>query len=164
MKQRSVLKTVIKTVVAILILLLIFVGGAVAYVYFTAKSSDEQNPPQSEAEKISLPEPSKPNPDNPVGASVVSITTPVKLGANSSVTVRTTATATCTIKVVHGEPDDEIAVKDSGLAAKVADQFGNVTWSWTMEETAPVGKWTAKVTCKYGKKSGYVEGYFQVKK
>jgi len=33
-----------------------------------------------------------------------------------------------------------------------------------MEETAPVGKWTAKVTCKYGKKSGYVEGYFQVKK
>ena len=135
-----------------------------AYVYYTGKSTDEQIQPQPEAEKISLPEPSKPNPDNPVGASVVSITSPVKPGANGSLTVRTTATATCTIKVVNGEPSDEIAVQDSGLAPKVADQFGNVTWSWTMKETAPLGKWTAKVTCKYGKKSGYVEGYFQVKK
>ena len=164
LKQRSALKTIRNTLITVLVLILLIGGGGVAYVYFSGNSIDNQTASEPQAaEKLSLPTPSKPNPDAPVGVSVAGLTTPVKPGANSSITIRTTATATCTIKVVHGELGNETAAKDSGLTPKTADDFGSATWSWTMDESAAIGKWTAKVTCKYGKKSGYVEGYIEVK-
>jgi hypothetical protein len=140
-------------------LLVIFIGAGFAYVYFSGDSSEPTKTEIKEPEKIGPPKPAKPNPKNPVGASVVSIISPVKAGSNSSITIKTTPTAICAIKVVYGK----VSEVDSGLRSKMADDFGNATWSWTVDKAVTPGKGTAKVACTYAKKSGYVEGYFEVK-
>ena len=160
------LKTIRNMLIAAFALLALAVGSGLVYVYMNGGQENKQvlNAASDKTdEQFIPPKPSKPNPNAPVGASVVSIHTPVKAGSNTALTVKTTATATCTIAVAYGQPGSETQSSDSGLKPKVADEFGNVTWSWTVDKSVPTGKGTAKVTCKYGKKSGYVEGYLEIK-
>lgn len=96
----------------------------------------------------------------PVGASVQLLTSPVAPGSNASITIKTLPITNCTISVVY----DKTASKDSGLAAKISDEFGSITWAWTVEPTVPVGKWPVTVTCARGKKSGVVIGDLVVTK
>jgi hypothetical protein len=91
-------------------------------------------------------------------AALQALTSPVKAGQNSSVNVKTNATSTCTINVSY----NNVASKDSGLTPKVADAYGNVSWSWTVDPTAPVGSWPVKVTCVYRGRSAVVIGNLQV--
>lgn len=157
------LRTIVKTIAAIVVLLALFVGGAVVYVKLTGEASDEQlaqQEPPPDVEEQKLPDPQKPDPDAPVGASVQSLITPVKAGQNTSMTVRTNAGSKCSIEVKYGE----VAGEDSGLVAKIADNYGIVTWSWTVDEAATVGTWPVKVTCKFNKKSAYVEGTLKIVK
>lgn len=155
------LKTLRNTAVAVIALLALIVGGGVLYVKLAGEASDGQlsqqaTPPQPEVQP--LPEPQKPKPNAPVGASVQSLTSPVKPGQNTSLSVRTNAGSKCSIEVKYGELSGE----DSGLVTKVADDYGIVNWSWTVDKSAPVGTWPVKVTCKFNKKSAYVEGYLKV--
>jgi hypothetical protein len=95
-----------------------------------------------------------------VGASVQTITSPVAPGDNASITIKTTPTASCTITVVY----NKIASKDSGLTQKVADDYGVVSWTWTVGGATPLGIWPATVTCVYGKNSAVVQGDLRVTK
>ncbi len=75
-------------------------------------------------------------------------------------TVKTNAAAACNIKVVY----DKTASTDSGLIAKVADEYGMVSWGWTVEPSVPLGKWPVKVTCANAKHSAVVQSDLVVEK
>jgi hypothetical protein len=157
--RRNTLKTVRNVVLSALILLALFVGAGVTYVRFMG--NDDQAPQSQTAPpppKLSLPTPHKPNPKNPVGVSLQSLYTPIKAGQNTSITIKTTPTAKCTIKVTY----DGHASADSGLAAKNADEYGMATWSWTVEKSVPPGKWPVAVTCTYAKHAGFLQKELQV--
>jgi hypothetical protein len=68
--------------------------------------------------------------------------------------VKTNATSECTIVVEY----NEVPSTDSGLKPKKADDYGIVSWTWTVEETVPVGKWPVEVVCAYNDQTAMVRG------
>lgn len=154
--MNKVAKTAIKISVSALILLTLIIGAGIGYVWYTGQNNQDELAKQTvEAVKPeAVIAPVKQADDANVGASVQSLTTPVVPGTNSSITVKTNPEAKCTISVTY----NKIPSKDSGLIPKVADEYGVVDWSWTVESTVPIGKWPVKVTCTKGKKSGVTAG------
>jgi hypothetical protein len=153
-------KVVRNTLIAILIILVLMIAAGIAYTYFGGEYvPPEVTAPVTPPPATVLPT-RKPAPGSPVGGSVQFVTTPVAPGANASITVKTTPDALCTIKVEY----DKKKSQDDGLIKKMADEYGNVSWTWTVEETAPEGKWPIEVTCELYKKSGMVQTILEVKK
>jgi hypothetical protein len=106
-------------------------------------------------------------PDNvQIGSSIQSLSSPISPGDNASLTVRTTESAVCAVKIIHLDDfQKELArVTDSGLVDKTADDFGMVTWTWTMPSDAAIAKWTADIFCTRGDKSTHSVGEIVVKK
>jgi hypothetical protein len=155
-------KSVIVTTITVVVLLILLVGGGIAYVWYSGRNGYQSAAVQEEpAEKKPAKKERPPiDPKAPVGASVQSITSPVAPGENASITVHTTPEAVCTIAVEYNKEP----VKDSGLIQRNADEYGVVTWTWTVDPAAPLGRWPAKVLCAHHEKSGAVEGNFEVKK
>ena len=90
---------------------------------------------------------------------VQTVTSPVQPGSNASITIRTNPAAVCTISVKQAEAKME----DSGLSKKTADEFGMLSWAWTVKPTDPVGKWPINITCKNKKYSAVVVSEVLVK-
>lgn len=156
-------RTVRNVAVSALVLLLLFVGAGVAYVLVAGGQDDSaknDQVPTAPPPDTGIPKPHKPAPNAPESAAIESLLSPVKAGENTSASVKTNAGSKCSISVTY----NDVPSKDSGLTTKTADDYGNVTWSWTVDKTAPVGKWQVKVTCFYGKKSAVVIGDLQVTK
>lgn len=106
-------------------------------------------------------------PDNiQIGSSIQSLSSPISPGDNASLSVRTTEGAVCAVKIIHlDDTQKELArVNDSGLGDKTADEFGLVTWTWTMPSNAAIAKWTADVYCTRGDKSTHSVGELIVQK
>jgi hypothetical protein len=155
------LRTIRNITLSIIALALVFAGAGVAYVLLTGGPSNEANaakPQTASAPDTGLPKPTKPSPNAPESAGIQSLYTPVKIGTNTSMSVKTLPGSTCTISFIY----NNIVSKDSGLAQKIADDYGNVTWAWTMSGDVPVGTWPAKVNCALNKKSAVVIGNVQV--
>lgn len=152
-----IVKPLLKVLLSAVILLGVIVGAGVGYIWYTGQNG---NVDAAVAEKPNVHarpaviKPSKPKPGTAVGAAVHMITSPVAPGTNASITVKTVPTARCVISVVY----DKTASKDSGLLPKAADDFGTVSWTWTVDANAPLGKWPAKVTCEFGGRSAVVIG------
>ena len=155
-------KTVRNTLIAVVSLIALFLGSGVAYVWYSGRTPVKQPGPVStkSTEPSALPKPSLPGPNAPEQAALQALTSPVKAGENSSINVKTNATSTCTINVSY----NNVPSKDSGLTPKIADDYGNVSWSWTVASTAPAGTWPVKVTCVYHGRSAVVIGNLQVVK
>ena len=79
----------------------------------------------------------------PLSVTIQSLLTPVPQESNASMTVKTAAGANCTIKAVYAG----VASRDEGLVAKTANASGSVDWTWTVEQSAPLGTWPVTVTC-----------------
>jgi hypothetical protein len=157
------LRTIRNIALSVFVLAIIFVGGGVGYVLLTGGGDNQANAakaPEAKAPDTSLPPPHKPAPNAPESAGIQSLFTPVKIGTNTSMSVKTLPGSTCTISFIY----NNIASKDSGLAQKIADDYGNISWAWTISGDVPVGTWPAKVTCVYNKKSAVVIGNIQVTK
>ena len=105
-------------------------------------------------------EPVKQADNSPIGASVSIFTSPIKQGANASITVRTKPKAACSIRIEY----DKQPSTDSGLMPKNADDFGVVNWTWTVEDSRPVGKWPVEILCALGDKSAYVKADLEIEK
>lgn len=99
--------------------------------------------------------PRKPPQDVAIGSSIQAISSPVSPGSNASLTIRTTESAVCSVKVVRidAEMREAQRVSDSGLIDKTADDFGVVTWTWTMPADAVIAPWQADINCTRGTKS-----------
>jgi hypothetical protein len=156
-----VVKFIRNTFISVFALLALFVGAGAAYTWYVG---------QNEPEVASLAEPvavksatvrmrPKPAADVPVSASVQSLTSPVTPGSNASITVRTNPEAKCKITVEY----DEVKSKDSGLKKKTSDELGMVSWTWTVEESVPEGRWPVDVTCAQKDKSAVVSQDLRVK-
>lgn len=146
--------------ITIVVLLVLFVGAGVLYTWFVGKSQPTVTSVE-ETESTEQPTIKKAeiDPKAPESASIQSLSTPVIPGDNASIIVKTNPGSWCTITVVY----NKIPSKDSGLIGKTSDDFGVVSWSWTVESTAPVGKWPVTVTCLRNKLSAVVIGDLIVK-
>jgi len=144
-------------------MLVIFLAAGLLYVYIidrTPPKAKITNAPASVQPAPVLPKPTAPGANAPEGVSVEAVTNPVTLGNNGSIVVSTNAGSTCSILVKYGGA----ASTDSGLAPKKSDVYGNVSWSWTVPKTTPVGTWPIVVTCVYNGRSGVVDSSFVVTK
>ena len=154
------MKTIRNILISIGVLLVLAVGLGVGYTWYTGQQSNVVN--EKSAEDVTSVQPvAKPvqiDPNAPESASIQALTTPTSPGENSSVTVKTNPASECSITVTY----NDVASKDSGLVKRIADEYGIVSWAWTVDANAPSGKWPVKVTCTYNKKSAYVQGELQV--
>lgn len=145
---------------SVITLVVLFGLIGTAYTLLAGGTGPEKAPdkPKKAPVDYSLPKPPKPSAKAPVGVSVGSLLSPVKAGSNTSMTVRTVPGARCSLSVVY----DGVASTDSGLAAKTADDYGTVTWSWTVEPAVTAGNWPVKATCDRNGKSGVVQASLKV--
>lgn len=156
-------KTIRNVLISVFTLLVLIVLAGVIYTWVMGMVKPPEVPVQDIMPKDSKPkiiEHTMPSENVPVGVSIQSMTTPIEPGSNVMLIIKTRPLATCTITAVY----DKVASVDSGLSKKTADDFGTVTWTWTVEESVPIGKWPVTVTCAYGKKSGVVIGDLVVKR
>lgn len=163
MNKLQIAKFMRSTLISIGVLLLIAVGVGVAYTWYMGQDSAENSSAIAvpvEAEPAPVLKRVQPAANAKVGASVQMLTSPVVPGSNASITVKTTPEAECTITVVY----NKVASKDSGLGLKIADEYGMVSWAWTVEASVPLGKWPVTVTCTSNKKSAVVQGDLVVAK
>jgi hypothetical protein len=154
--QSRAVKLIRNAAISMLVLLILVVGAGVAYTWYMGQTDIENTSAVAEPveyEPVKVVEPPKPAPNAKVGASVQTLTSPVKPGDNTSLTVKSTPGASCVITVVY----DKTPSTDSGLKPQVADGFGIATWAWTVEPSAPLGTWPMKVTCTYLEQSAVVQ-------
>ena len=161
-KKSRVPKIIAKIFISVFVILFLIVLAGVIYTWYMGL----QQPIISKVEgvkdtSIQTLEHTQPSASTPEGVAIQSFTSPVMPGSNASITVRATHPySKCTIKAEY----NKVPSKDSGLIPKTTDDYGIVSWSWTVESTVPVGKWPVTVTCSKGKKSGMVIGDLVVKK
>ena len=158
----------IRTMALVVGALTVVIGGSFAALLWLMKPQPVKPPVATTSAQEKAPDltSQKFAADVPIGSAVQSITSPITPGSNASVTIRTTERAVCTIKVVRLDPyNKELArVADSGLSDKTADEFGMVTWTWTMPENAVIATWKADMFCQRDSKSTRSVGEIIVQK
>lgn len=138
---------------AALIFALIIVIGVLVYTWYTGKQQavvEEVTPVVVQSTPFA--EAPKPAEDTPVSIAPQVVLSPVKLGNNTSVSIKTLPMAACSIKFTYN--DDKIS-RDSGLVPKTADEFGLVEWTWKVTEDTRPGIWPVEITCALDKRSAY---------
>ena len=153
MQRRPVLRRMRNISISVGILLLVLVGAGLAYTFYMSQT--ETAPVVSKPVSTLRPNTIKhaKMADNvPANASVQSLTSPVMPGDNASISVKGNPGSICSIKVEY----NKVASTDSGLIAKPTNEFGVVTWAWTLTATTPQGKWPVTVTCDYNNKTAIV--------
>ena len=149
-KDRTLIKLRNLAIAVVLLGVVIFGVGLLIMWLMQPKKVDQPAATAPAAQKPSMSPSRKFGPNIPIGSAIQSISSPVAPGDNANVTLRTTEGATCTIKVVNlDQHGNEIGrVEDSGLADKKVDEFGVVTWTWTMPKGAALATWKADMFCK----------------
>lgn len=159
--KKRITRSIRNVAISIGVLLAVMAAAGAIYIWF---SGQNQTPSQTTNTVDTTPAPVvkavDPAPGTPESASVQSLTSPVAPGDNASVTIKTEPGSWCTITVIY----DKTASIDSGLIGKTADNFGSVSWTWTVGDTTPVGKWPVTVTCLRNKLSAVVVGDLVVTK
>ena len=163
--KKKVLRTIRNVAISFGVILVLLVGAGLAYTWYVG----QQQPVIAEEEETvtqttpAQRTPTKPAPDAVVGVSQQYLTTPVQPGENASLSLKTNANATCSITVTYGDiEEEEKRSTDSGLKDKVADDYGLVMWTWTVEEYRPYGEWPVEVTCANEVNSGYLRAFLEV--
>jgi hypothetical protein len=80
----------------------------------------------------------------PVPLTLVSLNTPVAVGANVTLSARTQPGISCSL--TYNEPNGA-ASNAEGLGGKNADSSGLVSWTWRISPTAQPGNGTARIVC-----------------
>ena len=156
MKAR-IIRLVRNIFISIVVLLVVFVGAGAAYTWYVGQDTAEVDSiidTPVETKSAPIIKPVKQAANAPTSASVQMITSPIAPGSNASMIVHTNPDSSCTILVTY----NKVPSKDSGLVLKTADEYGIVSWAWTVESSVPLGKWPAKVTCVHNDKSAVVIG------
>ncbi len=157
-RRSAALRKIRNILIAIIVITLLLIAAGLAYSYYTASLASDQ--PQAAAPKLEQRKeisPTAPNPTAQVGVATSTMELPVQPGKNALFSVRTNAKATCDITVTYGAPgEEENQSRDQGLSRKVADAFGSVSWTWTVEPARPLGAWPIEVTCFNDVNVGYL--------
>lgn len=159
MTRRDVLRKIRNGAIGTLIVFVVMILAGVGYTWYMGTQATAE-PVAEEIDEAVGPitrTPYQPAPDAAVGVSSQLLTSPVQPGENASLSIKTNPAANCEITLTYGELGEEDKQStDSGLEPKVADAYGMVTWSWTVEASRPVGTWPVEVTCANEAKSGYL--------
>jgi hypothetical protein len=144
----------------VIVILVLLVGAGILYVLLADQTP--MAPPKTKSSGLysgqGLPKPQAPAANAKAFAAVQEVVSPVQQGQNSSVSIQTVPSSVCNISVLYKGK----ASKDSGLAPKTADAYGNVTWAWTIDSSVPIGTWPITVTCVYHGRSAIVDTSVQV--
>ena len=161
MQRRPVFRRMRNISISVGILVVILVGAGLAYTFYMSQTDTAPvvSKPVSTLRPSTLKH-TKLADNVPASASVQSLTSPVMPGDNASISVKGNPGSTCSIKVEY----NKVASTDSGLIAKSTDEFGIITWAWTIGATTPEGKWPVTVTCEYNTKTAIVIGDIVVSK
>jgi hypothetical protein len=148
------LKIAKKILIPSAVLIASFLVIGMGYSLITSQP-DSKTPPAKPAKSQDIADigdikPVKPGPNAPEGVSTYLFETSVKAGTNAGVTAHTLADSACTVSVTY----NDVASQDSGLAAKKADAYGTVNWTWTVPAGTPAGTWPVKVACVRNGHSG----------
>lgn len=153
-------RTIIRVAVTVVTLVALFAAAAVVYVWYMG-----QHPLQQAVQKVDTRSVAptiktyKPAPDAAVGIVEESFTGTTAPGSNATITIKTNPGAACQITVKV----NNAALPDTGLVPKIADEFGIVTWSWTVPKNVLPGKWPVEMTCaNEAKKSAYYKADLEV--
>lgn len=163
---RRVLKHIRNITISVGVLLVLLVGAGALYTWYMGGQQVAPEAPVVETSKELTPvvAPRTVAPDAKVSLSTQSVTSPVRPGDNASITARTNPKAGCTITVTYGElGEKDKQSDDSGLYAKTADEYGMVSWTWTVESNRPQGVWPIEVTCANEANSAYLKAELVVK-
>jgi len=157
MNKKRVARTVRNTGIGVVVIVVLLLSAGIAYTWFMGRQSTaSDSTSQVVAQKTSTAMgPHIPADDAAVGIAVSYLTSPVSAGSSASMTVKTNAYANCVITATYN--DKKIPSKDSGLVPQKADEYGLASWTWTVDSTAPKGKWPVEVTCSNRVKSGYAK-------
>ncbi|HRJ05968.1 MAG TPA: hypothetical protein PK096_00150 [Candidatus Saccharibacteria bacterium] len=158
-KREQRRRTLRRTFTSVVVLLILAAGAGLAYTWYSGQHQTvalSEAPVHKTRATFSAP---KISPNARLGVAVQTVTSPVQPGSNASITIRTNPAAVCTISVKQAEAKME----DSGLSKKTADEFGMLSWAWTVKPTDPVGKWPINITCKNKKYSAVVVSEVLVK-
>jgi len=160
MMKARIVKVIRNILISALVLVVLFVGAGLVYTWYMGQNTTPVAEAVTENKSTApvLIKPTKPGADTPESASVQSLVSPVLPGSNTTITVRTKQYSICRISVIY----DKTTSTDSGLYNKTADEYGMVSWSWTVEDSVPLGKWPVSVTCTFDKKSAVVVGDLKV--
>lgn len=147
-------RTALIVFVTMLIAIVLLLAGIIAYNWYAGRNANVTviDTPPKVTNVIAAPK--KVAANQPVGVSIASLSTPLVAGSNASVAARTLPEATCSIEVTY----NGMRSADTGLAPKAADEFGTITWSWTVEKGQPAGKWPVWITCSQNGTSARVRG------
>lgn len=155
--KARILRAVRNIAISAVVLLVLVVGGGIAYTWYVGQDEAANTaavPAPVTPTPAPVVKPTKPAANAKQSAAVQMLTSPVAPGENASIMVKTNAESECTIKVEY----DKVPSTDSGLKPKTADDFGIVSWTWTVEESVPVGKWPVEVNCAFHDQTAMVRG------
>lgn len=142
-------------------LFLVLVVAGIAYTFFSDSQASPKAAAQSSvlsADSIQPIRPVKPAANAPVGAAVEAFSSLVTLGSDASISVRTLPGSKCKIEVLY----NKIPAVDPGLSPKIADDFGTVSWDWTVGPDTLPGMWPVNVTCARHGRMGFVQATLDV--
>ncbi len=147
-------RTALIAFVLTLVLLLLVTIGVVIYNWYAGQNAKVTvvDTPSKITNVITKPKAIAQN--QAVGVYIISLSTPLTAGSNASTTIRTLPESACSIEVVY----NGLKSTDMGLSPKIADEYGSVTWSWTVEKGQPVGKWPVNITCAKNDSTGFMRG------
>lgn len=159
MKQRIV-RLLRNVAISASVMLIMAVVIGVGYVWYSGQQTPALSQTETAPVKAPLVPPThvKPAANAPESIAIQSLTSPVLAGTNASLAIKTNPGSQCISKVTYGSETSH----DSGLGPKTADDYGVVTWVWTVEATVPKGTWPIGVTCSSGKKSAAAQASLQV--
>ena len=89
---------------------------------------------------------------------LVSVTSPIRHGADATIVVATAPKAACTITVIYKSGPS----RAQGLIPETADARGRVAWTWRVGTRTTPGTWPIVVNCSSGARSGKLQTSFDV--
>lgn len=159
-KKKRIIKLIRKISISSAVVLLIIVAVGVGYTWYMGRNVDSSAiaTPVDTTDEYTEVKSVKPAENVPESVAVQFFTDQVIPGTNAAISVRTKPDSICKISVIY----DKVSSTDSGLIDKTADEYGMASWSWSVGDSVPIGKWPVKVTCYYGEQWAVGTGDLEV--
>jgi hypothetical protein len=151
--KKLFLRRIRNIIITTVVLFILIIVAYAAYTWYVGNQVGVAPVTQTET----IPATEKPNltPLTPaanaaVGVAAYSFPSIAAPGDSLNISIHTLQDSTCKVSLKY----NDIEVKNSDLIDKVADLYGNVSWSFTMPVSAQEGKWPTTVTCERNTKTG----------
>ncbi len=160
--MKKIAKTLRNVLISIVVLFSVMIIAGLFYVWYMGRNAADQvvETTSITTQKNPISERSKIADNAPNSASIQSISSPLNPGSKASIIAKTNPNSECVISVTY----NKIVSNSAGLSPAMADDWGVVVWKWTIEDSAPIGKWPVKITCVWHERAAVVIGDLNIVK